>query len=98
PPTSTLFPYTTLFRSGFDGRDFLRGSHPFLCPLSNGHHFGCLHCIQKRGHFGPGNPVSCGIFKSILEFEINFLPSQKLEDDAEPDRKSTRLNSSHVKI
>src|SRR3989441_2120854 len=36
PPRSTLFPYTTLFRSPFDARvlaDFLRTDHAHLRPL-----------------------------------------------------------------
>src|SRR5215475_14697329 len=58
PPRSTLFPYTTLFRSALDAD-------------------------VRRRH--------------------GLLPARLLHDEAQPpreraDRKSTRLNSSHVKI
>src|SRR5436309_6337597 len=60
PPTSTLFPYTTLFRSGFDSSRY---------PVRD-----------------PGDHNwDISIFKNI--------PLHR-----ETDRKSTRLNSSHVKI
>src|SRR5258705_10176092 len=53
PPRSTLFPYTTLFRSHFDGTDFV--------TYTSGRH--------------------------MLAFGVDV-----------PDRKSTRLNSSHLGI
>src|SRR2546426_1850578 len=67
PPRSTLFPYTTLFRSGRDrhrGRDEEHG-HPGV---------GCI----GRGGFGAS--LHLGSFQS------------------QGDRKSTRLNSSHLVI
>src|SRR5436309_12412138 len=56
PPRSTLFPYTTLFRSGEGG---------------------------ENAFAQPSHPVQSGFGKV---------------QGATPDRKSTRLNSSHVKI
>src|SRR3712207_9538216 len=67
PPRSTLFPYTTLFRSGCAGGDQRAGAG------SRGHRW--------RPHNG-GIPV--GIRGS--------------EGVPGPDRKSTRLNSSHANI
>src|SRR5436309_10629671 len=65
PPGSTLFPYTTLFRSQ-DAELGLPG--PDLRVPGEGHHAGDpQHGVPHRAHGGP-------------------------------DRKSTRLNSSHVKI
>src|SRR2546427_6112962 len=62
PPRSTLFPYTTLFRS--------------RCP-------------------GPGVPAArAGRFLGGL---VRPLPDD-LADGGGPDRKSTRLNSSHSQI
>src|SRR5258708_20776433 len=59
PPRSTLFPYTTLFRSRSDiGRYQLGEVH---------HHAGVIASVQER----------------------------QPELDAQQDRKSTRLNSSH---
>src|SRR2546429_6637002 len=60
PPRSTLFPYTTLFRS--------------LQDLT-----GQLHLIQQ------------GEISAITEEKQSIMPPVK----ASPDRKSTRLNSSH---
>src|SRR5437868_10208393 len=68
PPRSTLFPYTTLFRSGrTGGTGRLAGRRPALGGGVLGH-----------GH-GPGMAQ----------------PGRAL---GPPDRKSTRLNSSHVSI
>src|SRR5205814_10320703 len=67
PPRSTLFPYTTLFRSLFDG----------------------------------GRPV---LARDIVEREPRLVRIQVdggavvEEPDVVPDRKSTRLNSSHLGI
>src|SRR5260221_4283944 len=69
PPRSTLFPYTTLFRS-------LRGERTAVVILSDG---------DDNKSFIP--------FPAILEATkgMNDLLSS-------PDRKSTRLNSSHTVI
>src|SRR5690606_41366642 len=67
PPGSTLFPYTTLFRSTVGDRQAAHQS------LGEGH---------QRRHTEPG-----GAFRA----EQTVLPGPG-------DRKSTRLNSSHVKI
>src|SRR5690606_40022861 len=82
PPRSTLFPYTTLFRSGIDGdgnRDILAGH-----ALERGLQFVLLGSRQRVG----SNHLRLG------------LPARLGGDLAEglEDRKSTRLNSSHVKI
>src|SRR5215813_14463686 len=61
PPRSTLFPYTTLFRSGLRRR----------------------HAVRPGGHPGARRSDSRGA--------RGFRRRR-------PDRKSTRLNSSHVRI
>src|SRR5438874_11104121 len=63
PPRSTLFPYTTLFRSSFLG--FLK-----------------LRTLRRR----PFSHLSSEIIR------------QRIGQDKITDRKSTRLNSSHVEI
>src|SRR5207253_10995815 len=69
PPRSTLFPYTTLFRSS----SALRGKHRTTPRPSQRYHSSPLDSISSTSR--SSNPaVSCG------------------------DRKSTRLNSSHVAI
>src|SRR5262245_62987494 len=62
PPRSTLFPYTTLFRS----------------PARQ----------QRVGVPALGHPLTLG---TGLRQQVTF-------DDRHPDRKSTRLNSSHLGI
>src|SRR5690348_17879613 len=67
PPRSTLFPYTTLFRSH--------------------------HRVERQG----------ATFKAqdrpmLTSDEVDFHPTDVLEDADGSDRKSTRLNSSHPSI
>src|SRR2546426_3604381 len=73
PPRSTLFPYTTLFRSPHLAvREGLRPrGHPELRP--------------GRGHGAPGRPHG-------------NLAAQRASVGLDRDRKSTRLNSSHLVI
>src|SRR3989442_3481953 len=72
PPRSTLFPYTTLFRS------------------------------DRRAHLAFPFPLLR--FHSRADLPDGLLPQTLITDDAalsdldERDRKSTRLNSSHVRI
>src|SRR5699024_12113542 len=88
PPTSTLFPYTTLFRS--QGRRFFLEGDPAGGQGGQAHHAdadGHAHHSQERvdpqmeggqvehGGVGPPDDGGQGV-----------------------DRKSTRLNSSHVSI
>src|SRR3989442_10011801 len=81
PPRSTLFPYTTLFRSLPDGG--------FLVTMMGG----------PAGH-APGRVAE---FNSKLELVAEH-PANPPDDGFNPhgisvrDRKSTRLNSSHVRI
>src|SRR5205807_9053855 len=88
PPTSPLFPYTTLFRSvGTTIQDMvlMRMETPYVVTVP-----------ESLG--GPGNSAvatSFGIFQGIRaclkEVFGNPLPQGR-------DRKSTRLNSSHLVI
>src|SRR5256885_12786166 len=73
PPRSTLFPYTTLFRSRPDQTDFFENHHQRPFPLKCAGHG---HELSGQGLGGAA------------------------EDSAGPDqdRKSTRLNSSHLVI
>src|SRR5690242_20988519 len=72
PPRSTLFPYTTLFRSRRDHR-------------------------EKRWPAGRGDDdVAAGARAAAL---LDALVRGRLHGSARrPDRKSTRLNSSHMSI
>src|SRR5690606_41159834 len=86
PPTSTLFPYTTLFRSPAEA------------------HFGDrLGGDQQRidSHLR----VESGVGGGALDIYSDFVGGRGADDNLVDaggvegiDRKSTRLNSSHVKI
>src|SRR3712207_8205504 len=80
PPRSTLFPYTTLFRSEIQVDEVGVGE---LAPDRRGAHIGEL-VRARAGGFGPQETASGPI-------------SDELEKNL-PDRKSTRLNSSHANI
>src|SRR5436305_6234641 len=72
PPRSTLFPYTTLFRSIRAGR-VVRAIEIFISPV--------------------------GIFGGRIHGFGHAFSSESAGDSADDrDRKSTRLNSSHVRI
>src|SRR5687768_17897936 len=84
PPTSTLFPYTTLFRSpgteiGISSSSFVFSVNPFLL---------------KPLHF-----IAVTIFLRLTVIQSSKLEGKYIIKIAElylgRDRKSTRLNSSH---
>src|SRR3712207_8313846 len=80
PPRSTLFPYTTLFRSAFDSRQHL-GPRLFACghflTTTGGHFLTLGHALEVDGPYGWGRAIREQIKNGV-------------------DRKSTRLNSSHA--
>src|SRR5256885_4004905 len=73
PPRSTLFPYTTLFRSNHFSREYMVIKIIFSFPY-----------IQVRDN-------------KKLRVNAVIAPKSSYADKA-PDRKSTRLNSSHLVI
>src|SRR5690606_42070673 len=82
PPRSTLFPYTTLFRSPGVDADTSRRQRVFL---------GAFHHRQ-------GGPHAVGGIREVEHHSVTeelHVVAPVLEGG---DRKSTRLNSSHVKI
>src|SRR5687768_18010381 len=87
PPTSTLFPYTTLFRSAVFPFARFPGIDPVLSPemKSTGEVMGIDGDFAKaflKSQLGSGIslPLAGTLFVSVKDSE---------------DRKSTRLNSSH---
>src|SRR3712207_7173409 len=91
PPRSTLFPYTTLFRSGADDRGRARPGRPDdaaharrLDALD-----GAVHARRGAGIAAAGPGLDRG---AALTGRPGRLPR------AGADRKSTRLNSSHANI
>src|SRR2546426_9098737 len=78
PPRSTLFPYTTLFRSWMSGSQrVITGAHTGQLTLWNGTTFNFETIEQAH------------------EFPIRVI---RCTHNTEGDRKSTRLNSSHLVI
>src|SRR3712207_7343341 len=82
PPRSTLFPYTTLFRSARGGVEGPDGLH--------------LHMVAA-----PGTPAR-GAARRVLQSGLGggrrrALGAARVSEGL-PDRKSTRLNSSHANI
>src|SRR3712207_7855951 len=72
PPRSTLFPYTTLFRS--EARA----------------HFEAARVLWEAS-LGPGHPKVASALYNLGHVELRL-------GRVRPDRKSTRLNSSHANI
>src|SRR5207248_5825469 len=91
PPTSTLFPYPTLFRSRYElfadlGEQPGQKQHDadaFACPIDLVLPFVVLQ-PEQLAH--------------LLPFLERHAPSDHDDTDAGEDRKSTRLNSSHRTI
>src|SRR2546426_8985646 len=80
PPRSTLFPYTTLFRSLFtappDGRQIIRAMHDRYA----GAWYRTLSFVQRNTATRPDGTTEHSVWREYA------------------DRKSTRLNSSHLVI
>src|SRR5207248_10490724 len=98
PPTSPLFPYTTLFRSHeyqrrTDGRHVLDGDR------GTGDEHGA-RWIVGLGHRGRGfsaGPAGRAV-AACIEYEYEYEYDSHAEGISRRDRKSTRLNSSHRTI
>src|SRR5438874_8440042 len=79
PPRSTLFPYTTLFRSrGICRISVFHTRTPFVKP-----------CLPYRWRTLVGSHSAFCVSSSVTGCA---------QGSSKPDRKSTRLNSSHVEI
>src|SRR3989454_12096265 len=94
PPRSTLFPYTTLFRSvDVDGKRFAGADVA---------HGGGAVVVAGGGHFigeGAGRHVEDGARAEGRDRVADAVdPHEGRHRQAIGDRKSTRLNSSHLVI
>src|SRR3712207_7751988 len=85
PPRSTLFPYTTLFRSPSRRPVEVRPCHRELLA----------HAAQRSAALGDLRlePRALAEHRVVLVVEQRGVTGELL-----PDRKSTRLNSSHANI
>src|SRR3712207_8010044 len=87
PPRSTLFPYTTLFRS----RDLVSSLLEIVAPRRFGTGFRWLIASSWLSNLGDGIAIAAG---PLLVASMTHDPLLV----ASADRKSTRLNSSHANI
>src|SRR3712207_8646872 len=102
PPRSTLFPYTTLFRSE-DKRD-LNAAGQVFCMPSRTDSFGIVYLeawlngVPVIGARAGGVPeiIDDGVDGYLVEFGDVAALANRIE--LLLDRKSTRLNSSHANI
>src|SRR5699024_12763803 len=96
PPLSTLFPYTTLFRSLIIESTTFR----LCCRLTSICLLIGLFIISTEFFFS--KPIFCDLSKDMVDKDLHgtyhIVRWYYLEDtpEARQDRKSTRLNSSHV--
>src|SRR2546426_4970212 len=93
PPRSTLFPYTTLFRSDAQRVDELRLARRDSL-------LGTQHLGLVRFQLGRDEPLGAGQRLAPLVICRHAVPVRdRVPTDYERrDRKSTRLNSSHLVI
>src|SRR5690606_40916288 len=95
PPTSTLFPYTTLFRSNQGQKlDLALGfSHNIVLDIA-------LEVVVETVSEKGKNPIIklTSFDKQLLGHVAAKIRSFRKPEPYKGDRKSTRLNSSHVKI
>src|SRR3712207_8833833 len=90
PPRSTLFPYTTLFRSDREHLLLAAGHRAGLLALALGEareeRVDALHVLAHRG-----------AVRALERAHLEVLDDRHAREDP-ADRKSTRLNSSHANI
>src|SRR5690242_21508623 len=90
PPISTLFPYTTLFRSDLCGSELVFGMDFQI--------LGCLvrHCFLNETFRNADDGSQAG--PCSTEWRHQWRRSPAAAHIIGTDRKSTRLNSSHMSI
>src|SRR3712207_9518297 len=94
PPRSTLFPYTTLFRSTVgEHRHLAPGSYALsLRPAGTAPR--TPPSLSVRIDLAPGTARTVVLSGPFAALSLEVHP----DDLSAPDRKSTRLNSSHANI
>src|SRR5258708_31363843 len=90
PPSSTLFPYTTLFRSA--DQNVATMIQPLFEDLGEVHHLGHL-ALGEHVHVERNAALKLGQLEQRLHQNAGVDGARLRLDDE--DRKSTRLNSSH---
>src|SRR3712207_8278570 len=87
PPRSTLFPYTTLFRSLTQALDLLDGHEEWGVKL-----------LVDRATLEGAARADAEPAEEGLGSGGTYLVQRRRERETREDRKSTRLNSSHANI
>src|SRR3712207_9331936 len=94
PPRSTLFPYTTLFRSqALVKRGIMK---PIIHLFQSAIPREVVTAVTTEDN-DPDNPLR-KLFRDHCKTWVDETTTQLLEAVASEDRKSTRLNSSHANI
>src|SRR3712207_9028862 len=94
PPRSTLFPYTTLFRSG--GGGLVDGERPGLVPARR--RDDCPHLPGEEPADLLGTAPARNLGSRVDAPDLFGERPLADEERRQADRKSTRLNSSHANI
>src|SRR3712207_7846344 len=87
PPRSTLFPYTTLFRSGYGVVEY-----PYGLPSSFE-----AHVVRRNVDWLTADRIASISFTPLADLTGIITPNGVCFERHQ-DRKSTRLNSSHANI
>src|SRR5256885_16699830 len=99
PPRSTLFPYTTLFRSN---KPLVWPYWPIKLRTSSSHEEGCERefAIATKEFIGEKGQVTAvkTVRIEMKDGKMVEVPGSEQVLKADLDRKSTRLNSSHLVI
>src|SRR3712207_8591217 len=93
PPTSTLFPYTTLFRSSWTEDEPLLPNSPYSAAKAGAELLARAYAVTYGLHI---STTRCSNNYGPYQFPEKVIPlfvTNLIED-----RKSTRLNSSHANI
>src|SRR3712207_7083222 len=103
PPRSTLFPYTTLFRSAFGnvGRNVARIAKGFGMDVYAYDAYCPATIIEEAGVHAVAKQEELFEVCDIVSLHIPATPETKNSINyamVDKDRKSTRLNSSHANI
>src|SRR5258707_14864706 len=94
PPRSTLFPYTTLFRSACEDKDGDRRLVAFVAPPRERNALAEAGMRFSLFYFAEGK--ADGTHEEIYRYYLEG--ARRADELGFEDRKSTRLNSSHANI